>query len=163
MKRFSRRHGPREGPVVGAAARLSRRAMVLWAVASAAAVILLLSTTESSLALWNVSAPIASKTVVSGTLTATVALGDVASPTGTSIDFAPDTWSGMLPGESRQSDFTVANTGSTPFTLAASSDTDTAANRYVRFAMGPAPCATDSTDLTALTGMPVAVGGDQSV
>ena len=121
-----------------------------------------LALTDASFALWNVSAPIASTTVVSGTLTATVAEGGVPSPTATSATFAPSTWSGMLPGESRQSAFTVANTGSAPFEVAASLDDAAANDPNVHFAVGVAPCAPDGTGLHPLSSSPVQVGPTQS-
>lgn len=118
--------------------------------------------TQGSFALWNGSAPITATTVVSGTLTATVADGDVASSTSTSAQFAPSTWSGMLPGESRQAAFTVANTGTTPFGLAASLDAVSAASTDVHFAAGVGPCPSDAAGLQPLSDTPIHIGQTQS-
>ncbi len=122
----------------------------------------ILTSTHGSFALWNGAAPISATTVVSGTLTATVAEGDVASPTSTSAQFASSTWSGMWPGESRQAAFTVANTGSTPFELAASLDTASASSADVHFAVGVGPCPSDAAALVPISGTPVRVGQTQS-
>lgn len=119
---------------------------------------LVLMVTPGSFALWNGSAPISATTVVSGTLTATVEEGDTASPTSTTADFAPSTWSGMLPGESRQAAFTVANTGTTPFVLAADVDPVAAGSVDVHFAVGVGPCPSDHSELHPISGSPVAVG-----
>jgi hypothetical protein len=118
----------------------------------------LLTMTHVSLALWNGAEQIPLKTVVSGTLTATVAIGDLPSSTSPSAEFPAGTWSGMLPGESRRSTFTVANTGSAPFILAASVDAESADNHDVHFAVATAPCSPDGTGLQGLTAAPVTLG-----
>jgi hypothetical protein len=122
----------------------------------------MLTVTHVSLALWNGTAQIPLTTVVSGTLTATVAIGDLPSSTSPSAEFAVGTWSGMLPGESRQATFTVANTGSVAFLLAASVDSESANNGNVHFAVATAPCSHDATGEQALTAAPIALGRIQS-
>ena len=134
--------------------RLPGRATLLIAVIAVA----ILTLTHVSYALWNGATPIAPTTVVSGTLTATVAIGDEPSPTDTSAEFPPATWSGMLPGETRRSTFTVANTGTTPFQLDAHVDSASAGNPYVQFTVVAAPCSTDGTGEQILTDTPVALG-----
>ncbi|HEV7184852.1 MAG: hypothetical protein ACHP7F_02045 [Actinomycetales bacterium] len=122
----------------------------------------ILTFTRASFALWNAAAPITSTTIVSGTLTATVAVGDVASSESTSAEFPPGTWSGMLPGETRRSTFTVANTGTAPFALEASLDSASASNGFVVIGVGPAPCSGDGTGEQTLTDTPAPVGQTQS-
>ena len=68
----------------------------------------------------------------------------------------------MWPGESRQAAFTVANTGSTPFELAASLDTASASSADVHFAVGVGPCPSDAAVLVPISGTPVRVGQTQS-
>ncbi|WP_426625505.1 hypothetical protein ACPPVW_05435 [Leifsonia sp. McL0607] len=94
-----------------------------------------------SYALWNGSAPISETEVRSGTLTATVAVGDTGSPTATSAAFDPAAFDGMLPGEARSETLTVGNTGTTPFLVAASLDAASAASTEVSWALAPGSCA----------------------
>lgn len=68
----------------------------------------------------------------------------------------------MLPGESRQAAFTVANTGTTPFVLAASLDPVAASSTDVHFAVGVGPCPSDVVSLTPIAGTPVQVGQTQT-
>ena len=68
----------------------------------------------------------------------------------------------MLPGESRQSAFTVANTGTTPFELAASLDPVAAGSADVHFAVGVGPCPSDVVALKPISGTPVQIGLTQS-
>lgn len=161
MARYERPCRPRgRGDVTSARPRggsLSTTAFLVVILAVAA-----LTITRGSYALWNATAPIASTTIVSGTLTATIAVGATASPTSTTAEFGPATWAGMLPGETRLADFTVANTGNTPFTLAASLDDATASNGDVRFAAGPAPCPDGGADLETLTETAVRIGPVQT-
>lgn len=121
----------------------------------------ILTLTHGSFALWNGSAPISAATVVSGTLTATVAEGNVASSASTSAQFAPSTWSGMLPGESREAAFTVANTGTAPFELAASLDAVAAGSADAHFAIGEGPCPSNASALRPISGTPIRVGQTQ--
>jgi hypothetical protein len=141
-------------PLSGAVARVALVVTVL--------LVSILTLTHGSFALWNGAAPISATTVVSGTLTATVAEGNVASSTDTSAQFAPSTWSGMLPGESRQAAFTVANTGTAPFELAASLDAAAASSTDVHFAVGVGPCPTAAAALEPISGAPVQVRQTQS-
>ncbi len=138
-------------------ASIERAALVLTVI-----VIAILTLTHASFALWNAASPIATTTVVSGTLTATVAIGDVGSSTSTSAEFPAETWSGMLPGETRRSTFTVVNTGTTPFALEASLDSAAATDQYARIAVGEAPCSADGTGEQIVTDTPVAVGRTQT-
>lgn len=112
-----------------------------------------------SYALWNGDAPISGTQIRSGTLTATVAVGDTGSPTATSAAFDPAAFDGMLPGETRSATLTVGNVGTTPFAVAAFVDAASAANPYVSWALAPGACAAPVGAAVPLGSTPQNVGG----
>lgn len=111
-----------------------------------------------SYALWNDSSPISETDVRSGTLTATVAVGETGSPTATSAVFDPATFDGMLPGEARSQTLTVGDTGSTAFLVAASLDAASAASTAVSWGLAPGSCAAPDGASVPLGSAPQNVG-----
>ena len=132
-----RRHGRR---------RLLRPALLTASIALVAGI-----GVGGSYALWNGAASSSGTEVRSGTLTATVAVGDTGSPTATLASFGPSAFADMLPGEARSATLTVGNTGTTAFLVAASLDAASAASPYLVWALAPGVC-------TSPAGAPVQLG-----
>ncbi len=111
-----------------------------------------------SYALWNGAAPISGTEVRSGTLTATVAVGDTGSPTATLAAFDQAAFGDMLPGEARSATLTVGNTGTTAFLVAASLDATSAASPYLVWVLAPGACTAPAAAPVKLGDSPQNVG-----
>ncbi len=131
--------------------RQARRSPLYPALLTASLALVAGLSVGGSYALWNGDAPISETEVRSGTLTATVAVGDTGSSAATSAAFDPAAFDGMLPGEARSETLTVGNTGTTAFLVAASLDAASAASTEVSWALAPGSCA-------ALSGAAVPLG-----
>lgn len=138
--------------------RRARRSLLLPALLAAPIALFAGLGIGGSYALWNSAAPISETEVRSGTLTATVAVGDTGSPTATSAAFDPAAFEGMLPGETRSATLTVGNTGTTSFLVAASLDATSAASRQVSWALASGSCGAPSGVAVPLGATPQNVG-----
>ena len=139
--------------------RQARRSLVPPALLTASIALVAGISVGGSYALWNGGAPISETEVRSGTLTATVAVGDTGSPTATSAAFDPAAFEGMLPGEARSETLTVGNTGTTSFLVAASLDAASAASAEVSWALAPGACAAPAAAAVPLGATPANIGG----
>ncbi len=139
--------------------RQARRSLMLPALLTASIALVAGISVGGSYALWNGGAPISETEVRSGTLTATVAVGDTGSPTATSAAFDPAAFDGMLPGEARSETLTVGNTGTTTFLVAASLDATSAGSAAVSWALAPGSCAAPAAAGVQLGAAPQNIGG----
>jgi len=145
-----------EGAVMGE--RQARRVPLYTALLTASVMLVAGVSVGGSYALWNGASPISETEVHSGTLTATVAVGDTGSPTATSAAFDPSAFTDMLPGEARSATLTVGNTGTTAFLVAASLDAASAASPYLVWALAPGVCAAPAGAPVQLSASPQNVG-----
>jgi hypothetical protein len=116
----------------------------------------LVVTARGSYALWNQAVGIPEAIVTTGTLSATIAIG---ADRGATAPVPAESFSGMLPGETRSVSLTVENTGTTPLSVAASMDDAAASDEDVSFGLASGACSPSPALGTPLTAVPSNVGG----